>query len=508
MPAHTTSKSESRSPVASAFPRTHRTESPAKVAALSASSSISGEGSRPTASQSHAAKPHASVQCPFQVQDALAGQTDPEAPHVFEERLGETRPVLGVVARSAAEVDVGFALRRHVSKASARLAPAAHFWATFAPMYRAPDEDPAARLERAREHHAALAKELGDKRQQAQLLAVQIMKAGGALVVIPPLPQTNITVGDASSIPAAALAGITAEVERATLELEQHRSTLDRMITDFKTRLAGGSVTATLGPAPRPVPFVYRLAEWLSLPFILVVLIGGALSVVLGLTVPPLRFVPAVFVVGAIVWSVIATRRRTRLLSQGSLPVSTSMTDKPTFGSYQNQRMTSYAGWDPVATDYTGPRCKTLVRFVASDGSAGELVVTGMRYKGGIILCAPGGGAGKTAAGLDIARFQAPASRRDRPVAAVRRGAAMGGDGDRRPPLDVHPRRGGLRRLRRRRRAAARLAQGRARAQALISRLRYGASCTRPVSNRAGASLRNSRKSLSAAAASECCAPA
>jgi hypothetical protein len=270
-------------------------------------------------------------------------------------------------------------------------------------MYRAQDDDPAAMFARARARHEALAKELVEKHQQAQLLSVQVMRKGGALEPIPPLPTTNFA--DAAALPPAALAGITAEVERATEQLEQRKVGLDKTITQLQARLDGGSVNATLGPAPRGVPFVYFLAEWLSLPFVLVVAIGGSVTFVLAEAVAPLRFAPAAYAFGAIVWSLVATMRRTRLLSHGGLPLSTSMEEKPGLGSYQNQRLTSCVGWERVAANYTGPRVKTHVRFVASDGSAGDLVIGGMPYKGGVILCTPGGGAGATARGMAISRF-------------------------------------------------------------------------------------------------------
>jgi exonuclease VII small subunit len=277
---------------------------------------------------------------------------------------------------------------------------------TVALMYRTEDSDPALRFERARGRLETLARALENKRQRAQLLSAQIVRGGGALVPVPALPKTDVAVGDAASMPPAALAGITAEIERATLELESHEARLDAMIAEFQARLDGGSVVATLGPPPRGVPFVYWLAEWLSLPFILVLAIGGSVVFFLGQLLEPLRFAPAAFALGVIVWSLVATMQRTRLLGRGSLPVSTSTTEKPGFGSYLNQRLTSYRGWEAVATQYSGPRVKTHVRFVASDGSAGELVVGGMPYKGGIILCAPGGGAGSTSRGMTVGRFR------------------------------------------------------------------------------------------------------
>jgi len=290
-------------------------------------------------------------------------------------------------------------------------------------MYRAQDEDPTARFERARARHEAIARQLGDKCQQAQLLSARVMRAGGGLVSVPALPKTEIAVGNAASMPPAALDGITAEIERATAELERHAAGLDTMIGELQARLDGGSVIGTLGPPPRSVPFNYRLAEWLSLPFILVVAIGGGLAFVLAQVVEPLRFGPAAFAVGVIVWSVLATMQRTRLLAHGSLPVSTSTTQKPGLGGYLNQRMTSYSGWEVSATNYSGPRYKTHVRFVAGDGSAGELVVGGMPYTGGIILCTPGGGAGSTSKGMTVARFHS----HPRPDASGKWQGSLGG---------------------------------------------------------------------------------
>jgi hypothetical protein len=276
-------------------------------------------------------------------------------------------------------------------------------------MYRAGDNDPAARLANAQQRHAALVAELERKRMVVAKLVASAVMRGEQPTAIPELPRTTGGVVDPHTIPPAAALGVAEELERATITLDARRAELDAILSELSSGRGAGTAPG-LGKPPRALPTSYLFAEWFSFPLIIALGIVAVPDAIIAFAPAPGRglagqLVPVAIAIAVILVSLIMTMLRVRFLTHGTVAVSTTVTTTHGIGSYTNANMAQGRGWNVVRVDYTGPRQVSRVRFVADDGSTGELVVRGLAYSDGKILCLPGGGPGQTARGRVITRF-------------------------------------------------------------------------------------------------------
>ncbi len=149
---------------------------------------------------------------------------------------------------------------------------------------------------------------------------------------------------------------------------------------------------ARLAEPPRRVPPVFWLTAfswrwWEAFGLIMVVTAPAAVWIFLP------EAIPAAFIVTILVitlWRVRGFGRRRSLLRWGKVATVTSseLVTRGTYFSgttYNNQRVAQAVGWEVNRRWYSGPASTTRISYQL-DGVAGELVLRGLPYVGGVVL--------------------------------------------------------------------------------------------------------------------------
>jgi len=150
---------------------------------------------------------------------------------------------------------------------------------------------------------------------------------------------------------------------------------------------------APLGPAPRPVPFSYVLAEtmrgyWIFLRWCLFPPITMVFLLFVGATSAfhPLTSLSLLLPLG--VYAAVRAKNRLAVLREGEVPEIVARTVSFGSGSMKNWPMTFTHGWRTEVRSYSGSGRVTHFQFRTSRGAFAATSVSGVEYNG-VLLCHP-----------------------------------------------------------------------------------------------------------------------
>jgi hypothetical protein len=148
-----------------------------------------------------------------------------------------------------------------------------------------------------------------------------------------------------------------------------------------------GAVDSSLAPAPRTIPFVFRLAE--ALPFrwwyVLTLFVVAIAPVALWIQLPRAFAAAAVATLAGIYAAhVHGARVRLGLLKWGRVATVTD-TEPVSRTTHFNIRLPVAHGWTVTRNRWSGHNAKTKVSYTL-DGHRADLVVRGREYVDGVIL--------------------------------------------------------------------------------------------------------------------------
>ncbi len=238
---------------------------------------------------------------------------------------------------------------------------------------------------------ARLEAELAQAKVDALQKELAAAQAGSGAPTPPDAPAPGSTT-DLSKRARAKIAALTAEGLHAELRTAS-TGTSGRASTWLPD--SGSATESRLAPAPREVPWVFKLVLfpfrfWTLFALFMVSVTPMALWIFLpisGAFAGGLTFVVLTFLTFRrrqlrhvlLKWGEVATVTDSNLLSRGTYYSGTT---------YQNVRLAQAHGWKVTRQWYSGPGYKTKVQYQVGSG-AGSLILRGLPYEGGVILADP-----------------------------------------------------------------------------------------------------------------------